>query len=52
MFFEAIEEVDDKLADPSDPTSNVLEVKFARAKKRKSILFKKSDLQPNFSKIS
>jgi len=29
----AIEEVDDKLADPSDPTSNVLEVKFARAKK-------------------
>lgn len=29
----AIEEVDDKLADPSDPNSNILEVKFARAKK-------------------
>jgi len=30
----AIEEVDDKLADPSDPNSNLLEVKFARAKKQ------------------
>jgi len=30
----AIEEVDESLADPNDPESNYLEVKFARAKKR------------------